>query len=276
MPAEPFSRFDQAVTVRRLGPGRYAAAVDPGWSGPVAPNGGVLAATMIRAAQAELGPGAPPLRSISAHYLAAPAAGAIELQVEPLRVGKRVTFVDVRMRQHDQLVAQATIIGSTERPTDTAMASEPPLVPAFDEVAAIEGSVVPGEPPIFDRLEMRPVFGAGIFSGASEAVTGGWLAFRDDAAPLDAARLCALTDLWWPAVFTARTSLVGIPTLQLTVHLRSTRTEVHWPVLARYESRNALEGHVDESGEVWSADGRLLAESRQLALLLPFPRELGG
>jgi hypothetical protein len=51
---------------------------------------------------------------------------------------------------------------------------------------------------------------------------------------------------------------------------------VHWPVLARYDSRNALEGHVDESGEVWSADGRLLAESRQLALLLPFPRELGG
>jgi hypothetical protein len=137
-------------------------------------------------------------------------------------------------------------------------------------VAPVESSVVPGAPPIFDRLEMRPVFGAGIFSGAAEAVTGGWLAFRDDAAPLDAARLCAMSDLWWPAVFTARTSLVRVPTLQLTVYLRSTRTEMHGPVLARFETRNVLEGHVEESGELWSADGRLLAESRQLALLVPF------
>jgi hypothetical protein len=45
---------------------------------------------------------------------------------------------------------------------------------------------------------------------------------------------------------------------------------MHGPVLARFETRNVLEGHVEESGELWSADGRLLAESRQLALLVPF------
>ncbi len=263
------SRFDRAVAVQRLGPGRYAATVDSGFNGPVAPNGGVLAATMVRAAEAELGPAGPPARSISAHYLSAPEPGPLELQVSVLRAGRRVSFVEVRMLQHDRLVAQATIIGSRAREGDWSSASaEPPTAPEPAQVAPVDGSEIPGGPPIFARLEMRPVFGPGILAGSGEALVGGWLAFADDREPLDAARLCALCDIWWPAMFSAQTTLVGVPTLTLTVHLRTTEGAVRGPVLARFESLNAIEGHVEESGQLWSADGRLLAESRQLALLL--------
>ncbi len=266
--SESGQRFERAVAVKRLGPGRYAAAVDPGFNGPVAPNGGVLAATMTRAAEAELGPGAPPPRSISAHYLSAPAPGAIELHGSVLRAGRRVSFVDVRMLQHDRLVAQATVIASRPREaTWTSASGGPPPAPPAQQVAPVDDSGIPGRPPIFDRLEMRPVFGPGLLAGGDVALAGGWLALRDDDAPLDAARLCALCDVWWPAVFSAHTTLVGVPTLALTVHL-STSAAVRGPVLARFETLTALEGHVEESGQLWSADGRLLAESRQLALLL--------
>jgi hypothetical protein len=37
----------------------------------------------------------------------------------------------------------------------------------------------------------------------------------------------------------------------------------------RFQTLEASEGYLEESGEVWSADGRLLAESRQLAVLNP-------
>jgi hypothetical protein len=43
-------------------------------------------------------------------------------------------------------------------------------------------------------------------------------------------------------------------------------------VLARFRTATMAEGHFEERGELWSADGRLLAESVQLALLLPLTR----
>jgi acyl-CoA thioesterase len=43
------------------------------------------------------------------------------------------------------------------------------------------------------------------------------------------------------------------------------------PVLVRFTSRTASGGFFEEDGEVWAPDGTLLAQSRQLALLLAPP-----
>jgi hypothetical protein len=40
-------------------------------------------------------------------------------------------------------------------------------------------------------------------------------------------------------------------------------------VLARFASRTSHGGFFEEDGEIWAPDGTLLAQSRQLALLLP-------
>src|SRR4051794_11293350 len=44
--------FEQATAVERIGEGRYRAIVDPGWSTPIAANGGYLAAILVRAIEA--------------------------------------------------------------------------------------------------------------------------------------------------------------------------------------------------------------------------------
>lgn len=262
------SLFDRTVAVTGRGSRRYEAELRPEWNGPAAPNGGVLAAIMLRAAQAEMGPGAPPPRTLSAHYLEAPVPGPADLRVEVLRRGKRVGAAEVRLLQARRLAASATIVFSAARAQAATLRREPtePL-PGSDGAPELPFGRLPGAPPVFDSLLMRPVLGPPPFTRGERALTGGWVALRDDDAPLDPARLCALADLWWPAVFGILDSPAGVPTIQLTIHLRVTEHAVTPPVFARFETRTIAEAHLEEAGELWSRDGVLLAESRQLALL---------
>ena len=255
------------MALSAVGAGRYGATVQPAWNGPVAPNGGVLAATMLRAAQAELGPDAPPPRTVAAHFFEAPAAGDVDLTVEVMRRGKRVSACDVRLLQARLLVAQATIVASAPRPQAAHLTRDPPAMPDPTDVAPIGAALFPSAPALFGQLEIRPALGPPIFARGDRALTGGWMALRGDDAPLDPARLCALTDLWWPAVFGMLDRPAAVPTIQLTVHLRAVARAVRGPVFARFETRQIAEGHLEESGELWSSERELLAESRQLALL---------
>ena len=262
--------FEQAVAVDPLGEGRYTAVVDPAWDGPAVPNGGVLAAILVRAAQTELGSEAPAPRAIAAHYLAAPSHGPVELAVEVLRSGRSVAVCEVRMSAQERLICQLTLVCSAPREPQNGLSTAPPAAPAYEQLQVLDVPVVRGVVPTFlSQLELRQTFGPPIFSGAENAITGGWMAFRGDDAPLDAARVCALCDLWWPAIYGSRTSPAAATTLQLTVYLRTTSSGVRGPVLARFETRNVREGHLEERGELWSHDGQLLAESHQLALLGP-------
>lgn len=267
----PAAPFDTASAVEPLGAGRYGAVLDPGWNGPVGYSGGVIAAVLLRAAHAELDRALPP-RVLTVHYVAAAAPGPAEASVRPLRIGARSAVLQADLHQEGRLNASALLTCTMTRPQETAVGLRvsAPEVPPPDAVAELAPRDIQGAPPMFHRLRMWPCLGAPIFSGGPAAVTGGWLALRDDppGQPLDPPRLAALTDLWWPALFSATTAMVGVPTLALTIHLRAS-DPVAAPVLARYETTSISEGHVDEAAQLFSADGRLLAESRQLAQLIP-------
>ena len=101
---------------------------------------------------------------------------------------------------------------------------------------------------------------------ADAAVTGGWIRLADPE-PVDAHVIAALTDAWFPAVFTVTRERVQVPTVDLTIHFRDAPAPVHDWCLTRFVSRHASHGFVEEDGEIWSPDGRLLAQSRQLALM---------
>jgi Thioesterase-like superfamily len=264
------SALDDTLTLTPAGPGRYTAVIDAGWNGGVSPNGGVLAALAVRAVQTFAGEGAPPPRTVSAFYLEAPAAGSLEVAVTLLRGGRRVTVHAVEIGQAGRRMITVTVLSSVARPHHVPLRRAAPTAPPAPEVEALEIGQQGFSPPVvFGRLVVRPVFGALPFSGASEGEAGGWLSLRDDDRPLDAARLVAMCDLWWPAIFPVLPKLDGAPTLQLTVHLRDTGWDVRPPALGRYTTETVAEGHLEERAEIWSSDGRLLAESVQLALLVP-------
>jgi hypothetical protein len=92
----------------------------------------------------------------------------------------------------------------------------------------------------------------------------GWFRLREEE-PVDSFGLLVAIDAFPPTVFNARLPIAWTPTLELTTHVRG-RPEPGW-LQCQFTTRFISGGYLEEDGEVWDASGRLVAQSRQLALL---------
>jgi acyl-CoA thioesterase len=264
---EPRTEFERATRAEPLGDSRYAGTMDAGWFGPPGPNGGVIAALILRAMRAEIAAPDRLPRSLTLHYLRPPAEGDVEVEVAIERSGRSATTCSARMYQGDRLATIALCVLTSDYEGMESWEPAPPAAPPPSDVPELS---IPGTPPpMFARLETRPAFGSTPFSGGPEAVTGGWLRTRDG--DLLGPELVALyTDAWWPAPFSRLDAPSMAPTLELTIHFRAKPSPGDEYALVHFRSEASIDGLFEEQGEVWSGDGRLLAQSRQLALLRPW------
>ena len=107
----------------------------------------------------------------------------------------------------------------------------------------------------------------GIGAASEQALTGGWLGLREDRA-IDAATVAILADAWFPAPWPRLQALAAAPTIDLTLHFRARLPLEGRLLLGRFDSKLVRDGFFDENGELWTPDGELVAQSRQLGLLL--------
>jgi acyl-CoA thioesterase len=260
--------FAADSAVEALGDGAYRGTIDGGWFGPPGPNGGFIAAIVLRAIRAEIADDARLPRSLTLHYLRPPHAGEARIEVTVERSGRTATTCAVRLTQDDKLTTIALCVLTTAYEGMAEWTPQAPRVPAPEQVPELD--LWAGAPPLFERLETRPCFGPPPFSGGDEAVTGGWIRARGSA-ELAPELIALYTDAWWPAPFGILDGPSAAPTLELTIHFRAQPTPSDRHALVRFRSRASIDGLFDEEGEVWSRNGRLLATSKQIALLRPWP-----
>jgi acyl-CoA thioesterase len=272
------TRFDRDTAAVPLGGGRFRVQIDPGWWVVRGPNGGYVAALLLRAMQDCIGDAQRAPRSLTVHYTLPPDAGPAEIETRIERSGRSLSTVTARMRQGERLLAVA--IAAFSRPRDAPSFQEEtmPRAPAPEECPVLGTRI-----PIHQRYEQRQAVGTPPFAGAASARVGGWIKLAEDDRPIDAPLVAAFADAWPPSMFARmrpeEAGTHGIPTVDLTVHFRASlplpgmRADDY--VLVAFHSSYADEGFVEEDGEIWSRDGRLLAQSRQLALLLQSPRAEG-
>ncbi len=251
--------FDHDTAVTPIDWSRFECTVDPSWWVTTGPNGGYLAAIVVRALEARFDTGDRPLRSLTVHYMRAPEPGPAEVEVLPEREGRNVTFVRVHMSQDGR--AFATALAVLARPAegfemDAAVAPEVVAPDSIEPLALSDEA-----PPFAGHFEFRPA----LRPDEGEALTGGWLRLLEDR-ELDAALVAALCDSWFPAIFAVAHRPMAVPTLELTVHLRRPLPRPGDWVLGRYVTRTASEGLLEEDAELFDTGGNLLAQSRQLAL----------
>lgn len=264
------SRFDQDTAVVPHGNGSYGARIDAGWWIERGPNGGYVAAVIMQALLAEVADPGRHARSLTIHYLAPAVEGPAEIVVRSERTGRLVQFLTARLLQGGRLLAIAQAAFAVATPPGPAFAD--PSFPDYADPATLDDVVdSPGFVAMRERYEYRHITGAPWDGPARTAETGGWIRLREPR-PYDAAVVAALSDAWYPAIFTRLTERLGVPTVDLTVHVRSihalTRMQPHDWMAVRFRTTVADEGFLEEDGQLWAPDGTLVAHSRQLALLL--------
>ena len=259
--------FDRDTAVEEIAPGVYSASMGADWFIPVGPNGGYVAAIVLRAIEAAVADPARAPRSLTCHYLRPPAQGDVQIAVTVERAGRSVTALSARLTQGDDLCVLALAAFAKEFASALDYSEPPPEVPAIETTEP--RTVHPEAPPMARMLDFRPVLGERPFSGADHAVLGGWTRLAEPR-PVDAAVAALMTDAWLPAPWTRLQGLAPAPTIDLTIHFRARLPldESGW-VLGRFASTTSRDGFFEEDGELWAQDGTLIAQSRQLALLRP-------
>jgi acyl-CoA thioesterase len=262
--------FEADTAIEDLGGGRFAGAMSERWWVGKGPNGGYVAAVILRAIQASASAERAP-RSLTVHFLRAPRPGPVEVAVTVEREGGRATFLSARMEQEGKVQATAQAVLS-ENWSDSEGFSELTMPAAGEpgELHTIDPETRASRPNMLQNYRLRPALGEPAFSGGPPH-TGAWIRTREPRL-LDAPLAAAFLDTWFPAPFVRLERPVGAPTIDYTVHFRSplppAGATAEDPYLVSFKSNIARHGFFEEDGELWSADGVLLAQSRQLALLL--------
>lgn len=235
------------------------------WNTPLGkPNGGWVLASLIRASSMGFDVGRPAVAAIT--YFASPEPGTTALiETSAVKLGRRVQTVRASMAAGGRPLAEATTNFVRDHHGLTQQLGSAPDLPDPRSLPDPRTLGLPSEG-LFGQIEYRiatiPGWATGQHSG--DPTIELWQRL-DDGQPIDWPALGLLCDAAPPAVLELAT--VASMTVQLTVHLHRLPRPDTW-VGTRITTRHVVDGFHEEDVELWDEDGHLLAQSRQLAIIL--------
>jgi acyl-CoA thioesterase len=257
--------FDTDTRLSGEGPA-FEARLGDHWNGMAGLNGGFMLALCTRALGQVL-PFPDPV-VVSGFFLRPGSPGPALVTTEVIRAGKTTAFGQATVWRDGKEVVRATaaftdLAKTAERAGPSFTGGAAPALPPPEDCFALPSGSLPGVT-LTQRLEYRSGTAPGWLTGQPSGIPMAefWMRFRDGREP-DLASLPLLVDAAAPAVLG-----VGAlsTTVQLTVHLRA-RPAPGW-LACRAQTRYLAGGYHEEDFEAWDSAGTLVAQSRQLALVL--------
>ena len=267
--SSPLVTFDEDIALRQVADGAYAGHLADGWDTPRGPLGGYVMALLLEGLDATVADPTRRPRSITVHFLRPPHAGPVEVTATVERRGRAMTTVSGRLEQDGKPIALGLAAFST--PWEGPLLADAPMPDVAPPDLSRPSAASPDparEPPSFlTQMTMQHRFGDAPFTRSARGEVGGWLGLREDR-PVDAAALVVLADAWFPAAWPRLKQFAPAPTIDLTVHFRAPLPVPDTLLLGRFTSTLVRDGFFEEDGQLWTADGTLVAQSRQLGLLI--------
>ena len=258
--------FDQALTLEALGEGRFLGQTHPGYANMVGPFGGITAAQMLQAVMQHPDLLGEPT-ALNVNFCAAVADGPFEIHAQAVRTNRSTQHWWVSMSQGDDVVITATAVTAKRRATLRAQDAGMPQVPSADQVPPMAG-----KPPVawIERYDIRYLEGAlpktwdDSDSGDSHSLV--WMADSEPRA-LDLQSLTAYADVFFPRLWLRRARRVPIGTVSMGVYFHASAEDLAACsggfVLGSARAQVMHDGFQDQTGVLWSADGRCLASTHQ-------------
>ncbi|MCO7516850.1 thioesterase family protein [Pseudomonas guariconensis] len=257
--------FTQLLAAVRERP--EAVSVPANWAQGRAAFGGLMAALVYEAMRARLDD-ARPVRSLAITFVG-PAAPEVPIcfEVEVLRQGKAVSTLLGRAVQDGQVVTLVQGSFGVGRASEVEFSALPAVPMKPLEQAAAELPYIQGVTPEFMRhVALRWAIGGLPFTGDASRQMGGWVRLRDVAEePVNEAHLLALVDAWPPSLLPSLKRPAAGSTLTWTIEFVQPTPRLSTLDWCRYcvETEHARDGYGHASAALWTAEGELLALSRQ-------------
>ncbi|WP_406690090.1 thioesterase family protein [Saccharopolyspora sp. ID03-671] len=252
--------FIDALTTKELRDGVCGSTLDPEWSLGKNPHGGYMMALLTKAALTATERSHP--LAVSAHFLRSPEVGDVELHTETVKRGRLYTTAHARMVQNGKVCIEATVTAGeiSDAAHEWEAREQPPITP-LDECADHR---TPAEN-LLGHIDVRLDPGSTAFLRGQTAgdEVRGWMRLTDGT-DFDPLSLIIAVDLLPPTVF-------GLghggwcPTVELTYQLRGLPAPGPIAAYTRCDALSA-DGWFNEDAVVYDSRGRLVAQSRQLAL----------
>jgi hypothetical protein len=259
--------LDRATLLSRNGDGSLTGRTDPAYAHAVGPFGGITAATLLNAALSHPARLGDPV-ALTINYAGAIADGAFRIEAVPVRTNRSTQHWSITLFQAGDITTTATAVFAVRRDSwssTEAVAPEVPPATALQRVPAGEMSTWT------NNYDLRFVFGG--LPGGTEvhrrpgSTTIQWI--RDDPPrAMDFLSLVSICDSFFPRIFLRRLKPVPAGTISLTTYFHA-NTEMlaaqgMRPVLGIARASHFGLGFHDQSAEIWSDDGVLLATSHQI------------
>jgi len=264
------SAFETETAVIDRGGGRYEVDLSTAWDIGDNANGGYAMMPVLRALRDVAGH--PDPLSVTTHFLR-PVQGGGEGAIETslVRRGRTVSVATGSLSlAGTQRLSVSAVFGDLGVVGDSTDAGEnidlaPPRIPPPDACVDRTELSQGVEIPIAGRIDVRVPPDAAQAGQSDRAITEGWIRFADGTPP-SALSLPMFADSFPPSLFAKLGSVGWVPTIELTAHVR--RRPVHGWIQARFECDDLAGGRMIETGTLWDSEGRVVARSRQLGLLL--------
>jgi acyl-CoA thioesterase len=261
--AHPFDRATQVTAVD----GRWRGMASEDYFAFVGPFGGATAATMLRAIMAQPECAGDPL-SVTVNFCAPVASGSFDLGVRLMKATRSTQHWMVELHQNNEIAAFMTAVFATRRPSWSHQPAIMPDAPPFDQVELLPGSVVApwAQQYQFRFVENAPQYGKTPNDTPASAYSRMWLSDTMPR-PIDFLSLLSMSDSFFARIFHVLGTIVPIGTVSLTTVFHADASDLAAEnitmVLGAADANIFHKSFSDQTGELWSPRGRLLATTSQ-------------